>query len=170
MVATHAVLVLEVAYYGFDGGPAPEGALDGGGQTAFLARNVNFERLFLRRVVPAISGVGDDLRQACADARLDLGNDDCEGVAVIGIARQRFGVQHELAALTAVDRRRDAHLDPELVGLVGFSLADAFDLWRMQRVDLLATLPLTLVANLMGQRQRQGEGVTERRVLDDLAP
>ena len=35
MVATHAVLVLEVAYYGFDGGPTPEGALDGGGQTAF---------------------------------------------------------------------------------------------------------------------------------------
>jgi hypothetical protein len=34
---------------------------------------------------------------------------------------------------------------------VGFSLADAFDLWRMQRVDLLAALPLTLGANLMGQ-------------------
>jgi hypothetical protein len=41
---------------------------------------------------------------------------------------------------------------------------DAFDLWRVQRVDLLAALPLTLVANLIGQRQRQGEGVTERRV------
>ena len=40
----------------------------------------------------------------------------------------------------------------------------------MQRVDLLATLPLTLVANLMGQRQRQGEGVTEGGVVDDLAP
>lgn len=29
MVATHAVLVLEVAYYRFDGGPTSEGALDG---------------------------------------------------------------------------------------------------------------------------------------------
>lgn len=47
---------------------------------------------------------------------------------------------------------------------------DAFDLWRVQRVDLLAALPLTLVANLMGQRQRQGEGVTERRVVGYLAP
>ena len=99
MVATHSMLVLEVANYGFDGGPTPEGALDGGGQTAFLACNVNLERLLLRRVVPAISGVGDDLGQAGADARLDLGNDDCEGVAVIGIARQRLDVQHELAAL-----------------------------------------------------------------------
>jgi hypothetical protein len=56
VVATHAVFVLEMAYYGFDGGPAPEGALDGGGQTAFLARNVNLERLLLRGVVPAIAG------------------------------------------------------------------------------------------------------------------
>jgi hypothetical protein len=38
VVATHAVFVLEMAYYGFDGGPAPEGALDGGGQTAFPQR------------------------------------------------------------------------------------------------------------------------------------
>ena len=88
----------------------------------------------------------------------------------MGIAGQRLGVQHELAALAAVDRRRDAHLDPELIGLVGFSLADAFDLWRMQRVDLLAALPLTLIANLMGQRQRQGEGVIEGGVIGDLAP
>lgn len=36
MAATHAVFVLEVAYYWFDGGPVQKGALDGGGQTAFL--------------------------------------------------------------------------------------------------------------------------------------
>ena len=152
-----AALVLELAYCGFDGGPALESALDRGGKTAVLDRNVNLERLFVRRVVPAISSVGDDLRRGSVDARLDLGNDDCQGVAIIGIAWQHLGVQHELAALAAVDRRRDANLDAELVRLVGFSIADAFDLRRVQRVDLLATLPLTLIANLMGQRQRQRE-------------
>jgi hypothetical protein len=63
-----------------------------------------------------------------ADELFDGRNDPGERVAVIGIARQRLGMDGELAALAALERRGDAHLDAELVRFVRPAFADAFDL------------------------------------------
>lgn len=50
------------------------------------------------------------------------------------------------AALAALERGGDAHLDAEFIRLVRLSFADAFDLWRVQAVDLGAALPALLLA------------------------
>src|SRR5262249_32404527 len=65
------------------------------------------------------------------------------GVAVIGIAVQRLGVEHELAAPGLGDRRRHRDLAAELVGRPGLALADALDLGGVQRVDLMAAPALS---------------------------
>jgi hypothetical protein len=71
-------------------------------------------------------------------------------VAVIGIARQRFHMGDELAAFGVADGGGDRDLDAELVRPVGLALADAFDLRRVQGVELSAALALTLGAHLGG--------------------
>ena len=80
-------------------------------------------------------------------------------MAVIGVARQRLHMGDELAAAGVMKRRRDRDLDAELVGPVRFALANAFDLGRVQRIDLLAPLVLALVAHPPGERKRLGEYV-----------
>jgi hypothetical protein len=75
----------------------------------------------------------------------------------------------ELAAFGVVERRGDGDLDTELVGSVRFPLADALDLGRMQRIDLLAPLVLALVAHREGQRQRLGEDAFQPHAAFDLA-
>ena len=75
----------------------------------------------------------------------------------------------ELAAFGVVERRGDGDLDTELVGSVRFPLADALDLGRMQRIDLLAPLVLALVAHREGQRQRPSEDVFQTRAAFGLA-
>ena len=59
----------------------------------------------------------------------------------------------ELAAGGMLHWRRDAHLHAELVGLVRLALADAFDLRRMQRIDLAS--PLMAVLGQHAARQAQ---------------
>ena len=54
-----------------------------------------------------------------------------QGVAVVGIAGQRLGMEDELAALAAPVGGGERNLDAELVGLGGLSLADALDLRRV---------------------------------------
>jgi hypothetical protein len=61
-----------------------------------------------------------------------------ECVAVVGIAGQRLGMGDELAAGRAMGRGGDRHLDAEFVGPMRLALADALDLGRMQRVNLLS--------------------------------
>lgn len=53
-----------------------------------------------------------------------------QNVAVIGVAREGASAQHQAVFV------RDHHgaLDTKLVGLCGFTLADALNLWRMQCV------------------------------------
>jgi hypothetical protein len=51
-------------------------------------------------------------------------------------------VQHELAAWRAGIGRDDRGFDAELVGRAGLALADAFDLRRMERIELPAALML----------------------------
>ena len=72
----------------------------------------------------AIAGVGDDAREVGADLRLDLRDHGLAGVAVVGVARQRLGVGDELAAPGAMERGGERDLDAELIGPMGFSLAD----------------------------------------------
>jgi len=57
-------------------------------------------------------------------------------VAVIGVARQAARTDHQ--ALFGAHRHADLHA--ELVGLAGLALADALDLRRMQRVQLVLVL------------------------------
>lgn len=61
----------------------------------------------------------------------ETGDNGTEGVAVVRFAVQRFGMQHELAAVGRSHGRRDRDLAAELVGRAGLAFADAFDLGRM---------------------------------------
>ena len=97
-----------------------------------------------RGVVAAIAAVGDDAGEACADLRLDLRNYGRQRVAVVRVARQRLGVGDELAALGAMERGGERDLDAELVRPMRLAFADAFDLGRVQRIDLLSALMLAL--------------------------
>ena len=91
----------------------------------------------------------------CATSEVLGGVDDvAEGVAVIGVARQRLGVQHELAARGAGVGGDDRGFDTELVRRGGLALADAFDLGGVEGIELPSALALLLGANLLGTRQR----------------
>jgi hypothetical protein len=59
-------------------------------------------------------------------------NDAAEGMPVIRVAGQRFGVEHELATGDAGGGGDDRSFDAELVGRGGLPLADAFDIgaWK----------------------------------------
>ena len=60
-------------------------------------------------------------------------------------------MQHELAAAGTAVGRSDRCLHPELVGAASLALADAFDLGRVERVELEAALTLLLGADLAGR-------------------
>src|SRR3546814_1811098 len=59
-------------------------------------------------------------------------------------------------------RGGDRDLAAELVGRPGLALADALDLGSVQAVELPAALALLLAAHLVGPRQRDGEGLSQR--------
>jgi hypothetical protein len=87
-------------------------------------------------------------------------------MAVIGIAVQGGGVQHELAALRPGQRGADTDLAAELVGLgrlapgssLGRALADALDLGRVQAVELPAALALRAHLTVKLRRQLRNPG------------
>src|SRR5262249_59835173 len=85
-----------------------------------------------------------------ADELFDCRNDLRQGVAVIGIAWQRLGMDGELPALAALERGCDAHLDAELVRLARLTFADAFDLGGVQAVNLRAALAALLLTHSAG--------------------
>src|SRR4051794_24329706 len=89
VIAPHSVLVLEVTDRGLYGGTSAERALDGGGEPALLARHVDLEALVLGCVVARVSGIRDNPVERGSDGALDGGNDRCERVPVIRVARQR---------------------------------------------------------------------------------
>jgi len=78
-------------------------------------------------------------------------DDGAEGVAVIGIAWQRLGVKHELAARCAGIGSDDRGLDAELVRRARFALADALNLGSMEGIELPPALALLLGADLVGK-------------------
>src|SRR5258708_8035033 len=115
VISAHAVMFLEVADDGLDGGPPVEFALDLRRDAALLAARVDLELVIGWGVVAAIAGIGDAAIEYVADERLHLRNDPAERVPVLGVAGQCCGVGDELPAGGMLYRGGDAHLDPELV-------------------------------------------------------
>ena len=70
----------------------------------------------------AITGIGVEALDLVADEPLDRRDDRCQRVAVMRISRQHLGMDGELAALAALERGGEAHLDAEFVGLVRLAL------------------------------------------------
>jgi hypothetical protein len=86
MIAAHAVVLLEVADDGLDGRAPSHVASDLRGGAAFLASGVDLELIFGRRVVSAVSGIGDDAIERVADDRLHGRDDGGERVAIIRVS------------------------------------------------------------------------------------
>src|SRR3974390_1425296 len=96
----------------------------------------------------AVALVNIDAFDPTACELLGAPDDGCQSVAVVGVPRERLGMQHELAAGRAGIGADDGCLNAELVGRTGLALADAFDLRSMERIKLPATLALLLRADL----------------------
>jgi hypothetical protein len=146
IVSAHSVLGLGVSDDRLDGGPMAEFAFDDLGDAASLARDVDLELVVGRCVVAAIAAVGDDAGKVRADLRPDLRDHGGERMPVIRVAGQRLGVGDELAAPGAIERGGERDFDAELVGPMRLAFADAFDLGRVQRIDLPSALMLPLFA------------------------
>ena len=127
VVAVHPVLVLEMPDHWFDGGAAAHLAFDLRRETAPLLGSVDFELVIGRRVVAAVAGVGVQALDLIADQLFDRRDDLGERVPIIRIARQRLGMDGELAALAALEGSSDTDLDAEFVGLVRLTFANAFN-------------------------------------------
>jgi hypothetical protein len=69
VIAAHAVVLLEVADDGLDGGPPFEFALDLRRDAALLAARVDLELVIGWGVVAAIAGIGDAAMENVADER-----------------------------------------------------------------------------------------------------
>lgn len=79
---------LVVADDGFDGGAETHLALDGLGHAALLAGVKDFKPVGERGIVIAVAGIGENAADTVPDGPLHIGNDGCQGMAVIG---QCFG-------------------------------------------------------------------------------
>ena len=104
-----------------------------------------------------------------AGQRLDVGQHGFERVAVIGPSGQRLGVDGELAAFAAVQRGGDGGLDAELVRPVRLAFADAFDLRRVQGIDMPSAVARLLGQNTVGLVKLGGKLVLQEAVAGDLA-
>ena len=100
--------------------------------------------MWVRRVVAAVSFVDIGALDLATGEPLGVLDSGPQRVPVIRIARQRLGVQHELAAWRAGVGGDDRSLDAELIGRAGLALADAFDLGGMEGIQLPAALALLL--------------------------
>ena len=106
----------------------------------------------------------------CATGELLGGVDDAaERMSVVGTARRRVGVEPKLAAGSAGIGGDDRGLDAEFVGRAGFALADAFDLGRVERIELPPALALLLGTDLLGARERPFQYGLEIGLPGDLA-
>jgi hypothetical protein len=97
IVAAHAVILLEMADDGFDGGAPAHLAADGLGDTPDLAADLDLEPVWI--VVAAIALVAVDTADRDTCKLFEIGDDGAESVAIIWVAVQRLGMKHELPAL-----------------------------------------------------------------------
>jgi hypothetical protein len=158
---------LHVTDHGFDGGSAPELAFDDAEDAAFLPRDEDAPRV--RGVVAAVSLVDTAAFDRAAGETLGGVDDGGQRVPIVGIARQRLGVQHELSSGRAGIGGDDGDLDAELVGRARLAFTDAFHLRGMEGIELPTPLTLLLGADLVGTRQRPGECGFEARGAGNLA-
>ena len=117
---------LHVADNGFDSRAAAQFALDDAEDATLLTGDEDAARIGC--VVTAVALVDIGALDCAAGELLGGIDDDSERVAVIRVAWQRLGMEHELAARGAGIGGNDRGLDAELVGGAGLALADAFDL------------------------------------------
>ena len=89
-------LFLHVADQGFDGGSAAQLSFDDAEDATLLAGDE--DATWPRRVVATVSLVDVDPFDLSTDETLGVLDSGAQGVAVVGVARQGGGVQHELAA------------------------------------------------------------------------
>src|SRR5208283_1901668 len=153
--------------HGLDGGAASQLAFDGTEHAALLSGNEDAIRV--RRVVAAISFVDISALDLASSEPLGVLHIITQEMAIIRIARQRLGMQHELAAWGAGVGSGDRHFDAELIGRAGLAFADAFDLWGMEGIQLPAALALLLRTDLAGACERPSECLLQDRLAGDLA-
>ena len=134
---------------------------------AGLAADPNFEPIGI--VVAAIALVAVDAAHRHTCEFFQIGDDGTERVAVIRVAVQRLGVQHELPALGRGDRGYNRDLAAELIWRPGLAFADALHLGGVQRVDLGPALALFLKADPPREIEQRAEAVFERGIALDLA-
>lgn len=97
-VPAHSVIVLAMPDDRFDGSSAFELAFDSIGHASFLALGVDLELMLFRGIVAFVAGIREDAGKGCPGRALDAGKDRFQRMPVIGVFRQRFGVNDELAA------------------------------------------------------------------------
>jgi E1-E2 ATPase len=156
-----------VADLGFDGGVAAQLALDDTEHAALLAGDENAVRI--GSIVTAISFVDIGALDGASGEPLGVGDGCSKSVTVIGIARQRFGVEHELATRRADIGGDDRNLDAKLIGRAGLALANAFDLGSVEGIQLPATLALLLGTDLAGADKGPGKDFFQGCLTGNLA-
>src|SRR6201987_4941358 len=167
MVSAHPVVILEMADHRLGSAGPPHLAADDLGDPAGLAADPDLEPIGI--VVAAIALVAMDAAHRSTCELFKVGDDGSEGVAVIRVAVQRLGVQHEMPTLGRGDRGDDRDLAAELVGRPGLAFADALHLGCVQRVDLGAALALLLMTNPQREIEQRVKAVLERGIVLDLA-
>ena len=110
----------------FDGGAPSRLAANGLGGAPDLAPDPDLEAVGI--VVTATALVDVDAVDRRASKFFEIGDNGAAPVAIIGVAVQHLGMQHELPALGGSDRCCDRDLATELVGSPRPAAADAFDL------------------------------------------
>src|SRR5918995_4005472 len=167
MIAPHPVFGFQVADHRFYRCPPLHLALESRCGPAYLARDPDLEAVWV--IVPAITLVDMRALDFNPGYRRHIGHRSRQRVAVIRVAVQRPGMQHELATLGLCDRSGDAHLAAELIRCAGFALADALHFRRMQGIDLWPALALGLLPNPDRQGQPGPEAFLQGRIPFDLA-
>src|SRR6476660_7148178 len=166
MVAAHSVVVLEMADHRLDGGATPHLAADGFGDTANLTADPDLEPVGI--VVATIALVAVDAARCDTCELFEVGDDGTERVAVIGIAVQGLGMQHELPAFGRGGRRGNRDFATKLVRCPGLAFADALHLGGVHRVDLGTALTLRWMAKSVGDIEQRKNAILKRRVVIDF--
>jgi hypothetical protein len=120
IAATKMALGFHMADHGLDGGAASQFALDGTEHAALLPGDE--DAVWVGRIVAAVSFVDIGPLDLAPGEPLGVLDRGPQRVPIIRIARQRLGVQHELAARRAGVGGGDRDLDAELIGRAGLGM------------------------------------------------
>lgn len=163
-VSFEVAVLLHVGDDRLDGVSSSQFAPDGGRGDATRVGDMDLQSLAIDPMAAIDTGAGGLLSGDAGDL-VELSD---ERLAVIGIAGQRHGAEHELAALAALVGDRERGLHPELVSGGGLALADALDLRGMEGIELLGVAGL-LAIDRPGPLQDTPERPHAHRVAGDLA-